>query len=148
MRAILSVRPKCSHSCASLKESPWKPVQILQHATRTSTEQTSMRTKWFTHDRDLNCSGASPSSTRQKGGNQRAWRGQFCCKIDSKTWKFLGWSLSSRWGWLVRVVLLFHHLQRTETTQKWPKACFLGARLRGRTATQRSKQGSEKVLGS
>ena len=45
MRAILSLRPKCSHRCVSLKESPLKPVLILKHATRTSTEQTSMRTK-------------------------------------------------------------------------------------------------------
>ena len=46
MRAILSVRPKCSHRCVSLKETPLKPMQFLSHATRTSTEQTSMRTKW------------------------------------------------------------------------------------------------------
>ena len=34
MRALLSVRPKCSHRCVSLKESPSKPVEMLQHATR------------------------------------------------------------------------------------------------------------------
>ena len=45
VRAILSVRPNCSHRCASLKESPLEPVQILKHAARISTEQTSMRTK-------------------------------------------------------------------------------------------------------
>ena len=49
MRAILSVRPKCSHRCVSLKESPFKPVLILKHAARMSTEQTSMRAKWFKH---------------------------------------------------------------------------------------------------
>ena len=49
MRAIWSVRPKCSHRCVSLKESPLKPVLILKHATKRSTEQTSMRTKWFKH---------------------------------------------------------------------------------------------------
>ena len=49
MRAILFVRPNCSHRCVSLKESPLKPVQILKHTTRESTEQTSMRTKWFKH---------------------------------------------------------------------------------------------------
>ena len=49
MRAILPVRPKCSHRCVSLKESPLKLVQVLQHAARVSTEQTSMRTKWFKH---------------------------------------------------------------------------------------------------
>ena len=49
MRAILSVRPKCSHRCVSRKEISLKPVQILKHATRKSTEQTSMRTKWFKH---------------------------------------------------------------------------------------------------
>ena len=31
MRAILSLRPKCSHRCGSLKETPLKPVQILRH---------------------------------------------------------------------------------------------------------------------
>ena len=45
MTAILFVRPKCSHRRVSLKESPLKPVQILKHAARRSTEQTSMRTK-------------------------------------------------------------------------------------------------------
>ena len=42
MRAVLSVRPKCSHRCVSLKESTLKPVLILKHAIRISTEQTSM----------------------------------------------------------------------------------------------------------
>ena len=49
MRAILSRRPKCSHRCVSLKETPLKPVQILKHTTKNSTEQTVMRTKWFKH---------------------------------------------------------------------------------------------------
>ena len=49
MRAILSVRPKCSHRCVSLKETPLKPVQILKHTTKNSAEQTVMRTKWFKH---------------------------------------------------------------------------------------------------
>ena len=49
MRAIWSVRPKCSHRCVSLKETPLKPVQILSHTSKNSTEQTAMRTKWFTH---------------------------------------------------------------------------------------------------
>ena len=49
MRAILSVRPKCSHRCVSLKETPLKPVQILKHTTKKSIEQTVMRTKWFKH---------------------------------------------------------------------------------------------------
>ena len=60
MRAILYVRPKCSHRCVSLKETPLKPVQNLKHTTKDSTEQTAMRTKWFKTCRDLNCSGASP----------------------------------------------------------------------------------------
>ena len=33
MRAIWSVRPKCSHRCVSLKETSLKPVQILKHTT-------------------------------------------------------------------------------------------------------------------
>ena len=49
MRAILSVWPKCSHRCVSRKETPLKPAQNLKHATRKSTKQTSMRTKWFKH---------------------------------------------------------------------------------------------------
>ena len=49
MRAMLSVRPKCSHRCVSLKEFPLKPLLILKHATRISAEQTSMRTKCFKH---------------------------------------------------------------------------------------------------
>ena len=49
MRGTLSVRPKCSHRCVSLTESPLKPVHVLQHATGKSTEQTSMRTKWLKH---------------------------------------------------------------------------------------------------
>ena len=49
MRAILSVRPKCSHGCVSLRETPIKPALILKHATRISTEPTSVRTKWFEH---------------------------------------------------------------------------------------------------
>ena len=49
IRAILSVQPKCSHGCISLKETPFKPVQILKHTTRNSAEQTAMRTKWFKH---------------------------------------------------------------------------------------------------
>ena len=31
MRAIWSVRPKCSHRCVSRKETPLKPVQILTY---------------------------------------------------------------------------------------------------------------------
>ena len=49
MRANLSARPKCSHRCVSRKETPLKRVEILTHATRKSTEQTSMRAKWFKH---------------------------------------------------------------------------------------------------
>ena len=49
MRAIWSVRPKCSHRCVSLKETPLKPVQSLKHSTENSAEQTVMRTKWFKH---------------------------------------------------------------------------------------------------
>ena len=49
MRAIWSVRPKCSHRYVSLKETPLKPVQILKHTTFYSAEQTAMRTKWFKH---------------------------------------------------------------------------------------------------
>ena len=45
----LSVRPKCSHRCVSLKESPLKPVIVLKDATTISAEQTSIRTKWFKH---------------------------------------------------------------------------------------------------
>ena len=47
MRAILSIRPKCSNRCISLKESPLRPVLVLKHTTKNSTKQTSMRTKWF-----------------------------------------------------------------------------------------------------
>ena len=61
MRAIWSVRPKCSHRCVSLKETPLKPVQSLKHTTKDSAEQTAMRTKWFKHIAILNCSRASPS---------------------------------------------------------------------------------------
>ena len=49
MRAIWSVRPKCSHRCVSLKETSLKPVQTLKHTTKNSAEQTAMRTKWFKH---------------------------------------------------------------------------------------------------
>ena len=49
MRAIWSVRPKCSHKCVSLTENSLKPVQILKHTTKISAEQTTMRTKWFKH---------------------------------------------------------------------------------------------------
>ena len=49
MRAIWSVRAKCSHRCVPLKETPLKPVQILKHTTFYSAEQTAMRTKWFKH---------------------------------------------------------------------------------------------------
>ena len=52
MGAILSVRPKCSHRCVSLKEIPVKAVQILKHTTKDSTEQTAMRTKWLKLYRD------------------------------------------------------------------------------------------------
>ena len=38
MRAVLSVRPKCSHRCVSRKETTLKIVLILTHATRTSTD--------------------------------------------------------------------------------------------------------------
>ena len=34
MRAVWSVRPKCSHRCVSLKKTPLKPVQILKHTTK------------------------------------------------------------------------------------------------------------------
>ena len=47
MRAILSDRPKCSHRGVSLKKVPTKPVQVLKHTSQNSTEQTSMRMKWF-----------------------------------------------------------------------------------------------------
>ena len=49
MRAIWSVRAKCSHRCVSLKETSLKPVQILKHTTKNSAEQTAMRTKCFKH---------------------------------------------------------------------------------------------------
>ena len=49
MRAILLVGPNCSHTCLSLKDFPLEAVLILKHATRISTEQTAMTTKWFTH---------------------------------------------------------------------------------------------------
>ena len=49
MRAIWSVRPKCSHRCVFLKETSLKPVQSLKHTTKNSAEQTVMRTKWFKH---------------------------------------------------------------------------------------------------
>ena len=49
VRAVLSVRPKCSHRCVSLKEFPLVLARILKQATRISTEQTSMRTRWFKH---------------------------------------------------------------------------------------------------
>ena len=49
VRAILSVRPKCSHRRVSLKESPLNPVLVLKNATRISTGQASMRTNWFKH---------------------------------------------------------------------------------------------------
>ena len=47
--ASVSVQPNCSHRYVSLKEFPLKPVLILKHAARISTEQTSVRTKWFKH---------------------------------------------------------------------------------------------------
>ena len=46
---FLSVGPKCSHRCVSLKASPLKVVPILKYATKISPEQTSIRTKWFKH---------------------------------------------------------------------------------------------------
>ena len=49
MTAILAVQPKCSHRCVSLKNSPLKPVLILNNTTKISTEQTSMRMEWFKH---------------------------------------------------------------------------------------------------
>ena len=49
MRAILSVGPKCSHRCVSLKETPLKPVQILKHTTKNSAKQSVMRIKRFKH---------------------------------------------------------------------------------------------------
>ena len=49
MRATRSVRPKCSHRCVSLKETPLKPVQILKHTAKNSAEQAAMRTEWFKH---------------------------------------------------------------------------------------------------
>ena len=39
MKTMLPVRPKCSRRCVPLRESPRKPVIILKHATRISTEQ-------------------------------------------------------------------------------------------------------------
>ena len=49
LRAIFSVRPKCSHKCVSLNETSLKPVHIIKHTTKNSTEQTAVRTKWFKH---------------------------------------------------------------------------------------------------
>ena len=49
MRAVWSVRPKCSHRCVSLKETSLKPVQALKHTTKNLAKQTAMRTKWFKH---------------------------------------------------------------------------------------------------
>ena len=49
MRAIWSVRPKCSHRCVSLTETSLKPVQTLKHTTKNSAEQTAMRMKRFKH---------------------------------------------------------------------------------------------------
>ena len=66
MRAILSVRPKCSHRRVSLKESPEELVLILEHATRISTERTFQNKMVSTH-RDSNCSGASPIGGMKHG---------------------------------------------------------------------------------
>ena len=45
MRATLSVQPKCSHRCVSLKKFPikGKPERILKRTTQNSTKQTCMR---------------------------------------------------------------------------------------------------------
>ena len=61
MRANLSVRPKCSHRCVSLKETPLKPVKILKHTTNNSAEQNAYENEMVETYRDLNCSGASPT---------------------------------------------------------------------------------------
>ena len=49
---------------------------IRKHKTRISTEQTSMKTKWFKTYRDLNCLGASPKFCRsQKFTRHRIFQG-------------------------------------------------------------------------
>ena len=56
MRTILSVRPKCSHRCVSLKEFPLKPVEILKHAigisnglNRANLYENEITQNWFKH---------------------------------------------------------------------------------------------------
>ena len=63
MRAILSVRPKCSHRCVSLKETPLKtranPQAHNQKVSRANVYENEMVETY----RDLNCSGASLSGS-------------------------------------------------------------------------------------
>ena len=63
MRAIWSVRPKCSHRCVSLKETPLKPVQILKHKKKINRANRYENEMVETY-RDLNCSGASPNERK------------------------------------------------------------------------------------
>ena len=54
MRAILSVRPKCSHRCVAWKETPLKPVQILNRANHYENEMVGVY-------HGLYCSAAFPT---------------------------------------------------------------------------------------
>ena len=62
MRAIWSVRPKCSHSCVSLTETSLKLVQINPQAHNQKLSRANRyENKMVLIYLDLNCSGASPN---------------------------------------------------------------------------------------
>ena len=61
MRAILSVRPKCSHRCVSLKENPSKPCANPQAHNQKLNRANSYENEMVQTYRNLNCSGASPN---------------------------------------------------------------------------------------
>ena len=60
MRAIWSVRPKCSHRRVSLKETPLKTCENPQAHDEKLYRANRYENKMVKTYRDLNCSGASP----------------------------------------------------------------------------------------
>ena len=64
MRAIWSVRPKCSHRCASLKETPFKTCANRQAHNQKLSRANRYENEMVETYRDLNCSGASPRKIR------------------------------------------------------------------------------------
>ena len=98
MRAIWSVRPKCSHRCVSLKETSLNPVQIFKCTTKNSAEKTAMRTKSFKHIAILTVQVHLLLSGKEKHVNINKFAGLSRDWVGAKSCLCVLFSGHSLWG--------------------------------------------------